>query len=192
MIAFQKEMSMSRVAKFLMLLIPLVFVLACNFVTQPIRDVQNLAGTAESLASAMPIETLQAIPSILPMETLEALPSALPAETLEAIPSAIAEFGNYFEPQGTPVSEWQGIPIMPQAVTGQEFNDSTYSFKVDVTPKEVQEYYTGELTSLGWSQTFDMPGSGNGAIMVLSKDSHLLTITIATINGETVVMLTLA
>jgi len=179
---------MSRRSKVLLLLTLIMFTLACNFVTQPIRDVQNLAGTAESLATALPIGTLQALPSVLPMETLE----ALPAGTLEAIPSAISEFGNFFDPQGTPVSEWKGIPIVPQAVAGQEFNDSTYSFKVDVTPKEVQEYYTGELTGLGWSQTFNMPGSDDGAIMVLSKGGQLLTITIATVDGKTVVILTLA
>lgn len=183
---------MSRASRFLMLLVLLVFVLACNFVTQPMRDVQNLAGTAESLATSLPIETLQAIPSMFPMETLEALPSALPAGTLEAIPSAISEFGNYFDPQGTPVSEWQGIPVMPQAVTGQEFNDSTYSFKVGATPKEIQDYYTGELTDLGWNQTFAMPGGSEGGIMVLSKGDQVLTITIASVDGTTVVILTLA
>ncbi len=50
---------MSRLSKFLLVTLVVVFMLACNLVTQPIKDAQNLAGTAQSLATAMPIQTLQ-------------------------------------------------------------------------------------------------------------------------------------
>ena len=84
---------MSRVSKILMVSGGVLFVLACNFVTQPVKDVQNLAGTAQSIASAIPIETLQALPSaiasVIPAETLEALPSSAP--TIEALAT---QFGN--------------------------------------------------------------------------------------------------
>jgi len=63
---------MLRLSKFLMVSAVVLFVLACNFVTQPVKDVQNLAGTAQAIGSAIPIQTLQALPSQLPMETLEA------------------------------------------------------------------------------------------------------------------------
>src|SRR5215216_6223535 len=100
MIALQKEISMTRLTKFLSLTILVLFILACNTVTQPINEVQNLAGTAESFATAMPIETLKAMASEIPVSTLEALPSAMP------------DFEGFFNPEGTPVSEWKGIPIM--------------------------------------------------------------------------------
>lgn len=173
---------MSRLSKFLLLIVLIVFVLACNFVTQPIDDVQNLAGTAESIASALPIETFQALPSALPLETIQ---SGIPTEF-----SDLDDF-NYFDPQGTPLSEWNEIPIMPQATVGEEFNDGVYSFKIDAAPDEVKEYYETELTNRGWSSTFDLPVEGTGGLMLYSLDDRLLTITFTVVDGEIVVVLTL-
>ena len=163
---------MTRLSKLLLLLILLVFVLACNFVTQPIDDVQNFANTAESIATSLPIETLQALPS--------ALPTDLPD---------LEDF-NYFDPQGTPLSEWNGVPIMPQATSGQEFNDYTYSFKVNTSIEDAVAYYKDELAKLGWSTAFDLPIEGEGGIMLYSKEDNFLTLTFSMYEGETIVVLT--
>jgi hypothetical protein len=122
MITAGKEIYMSRLSKVLSLTVVIVFLLACNFVTQPINDAQDLARTAQALGTAIPVETLQALPSLIPAETLQALPSSVP--TFEAIAT---QFGNYFDPQGTPAQEWKGIPIMPQATAGQEFSENNSS-----------------------------------------------------------------
>lgn len=164
---------MSRLSKSLLLFVLIVFVLACNFVTQPIDDVKNLAGTAESIASALPIETLQALPSVLPTDL-----------------SDFEEY-NFFDPQGVPLSEWNGVPIMPQATAGQEFNDYTYSFKVNTSVEDAVAYYKDELVKLGWSSTFDLPIEGEGGIMLYSKEDSLLTLTFTLLDGETIVVLTL-
>lgn len=177
---------MSRLSKFLMVLGLILFVLACNFATQPIEDVQNIAGTAQSLASAIPIETLQALPSAIPAETLQALPSVVP--TLEALAT---DFGPMFNPQGTPVTEWNGIPIMPQATAGQEIDATTYSFRVGGTAQEAQNFYDTQLATLGWTKPFDLPSGGEAALMLFEKDGQNLTITIAPVEGSIVVVLTL-
>jgi len=177
---------MSRLSKFLMVLGLIVFVLACNFVTQPIQDVQNLAGTAQSFATALPVETIQALGSAIPAETLQALPSMAP--TLQAFAT---DFGNYFNPQGTPLSEWNGVPILPQATAGQEFDSTTYSFKATATATEAQEFYNAQLTKLGWTQSFSMPGGGEAALMLFEKDDQTLTITVSPVEGTIVVLLTL-
>ena len=183
---------MSRLSKILSLIVVVVFVLACNFVTQPINDAQNLAQTAQALGTAMPIETLQAvssaIASAIPQETLQALPSAIP--TLEALATGI---GNMFDPQGTPVQEWRGIPIMPQATAGQEFSENnSYSFKFTGTTKEVQDFYNQQLTALGWSQPFSFPLEAEGGIMTFQKDNTTLLFTIAASEGSVVVLLTMS
>ena len=181
---------MSRLSKTLMALGLILFVLACNFVTQPIRDAQNLAGTAQSLASAIPVDTLRALPSQIPVETLQAFPSTVP--TLEALASALPDFGEYFNPQGAPVSEWNEIPIMPQATAGQEFNQNNmYSFKADVTAPEVQDFYHEKLAALGWTESFIFPGGSEGGVMVFQKEDSILTITITSVEDATVVLLTL-
>ena len=170
---------MSKLNKIVSITILVLFVLACNFVTQPVRDVQEIARTAESFASAIPLETLQALPSAAP--------------TFQALASALPDFGSYFNPQGTPVETWKDIPIMPQATVGQEFTDTTtYSFKADVTAQEVTDFYSEKLAALGWAQPFSVPGQSNGAIMIFQKDNNALTITVAPSDGAVVVVLTLA
>jgi hypothetical protein len=178
---------MSRLSKILSLTIVIAFLLACNFVTQPIQDAQDLAETAQSVASALPVETLQAaataIASVIPEETLQALPSAAPS--LEALATNI---GNMFDPQGTPVQEWNGIPIMPQATAGQEFSaNSSYSFKFTGTTQEVQDFYVEQLTALGWSQPFSFPVEAEGGILTFGKDDTTLLITITASEGSVVV-----
>ena len=183
---------MSRLSKILSLTIGIAFLLACNFVTQPINDVQNLAGTAQSVASQIPIETLQALPSVIasaiPAETLEALPSTVP--TFEALASAMPDIEHIFNPQGTPVEEWRGIPIMPAAVAGQDFSENnSYSFRANVTPKEVQDFYTQKLTELGWSQPFTFPFDANGGMMSFRKEQSSLQIIVTPSEGSVVVLL---
>ena len=173
---------MSRIAKVLLLLSLIVFALACSFVTQPINDAQEAVETVQSLATALPIETLQMLPSVLP------------AETIEAVASDIPDFDNfnYFDPQGTPVVEWMGLPVMPQATAGQEFPDpNTYSFKWDATPQDVQDFYSAQLADLGWDSVFSLPVSEDGGILSYSKDGNFLTITISNFDGTTSVVLSL-
>jgi len=168
---------MSRLSKFLLLFTLIVFILACNTVTKPITDVQNVASTVESVASAMPIETLQAFATNMPVETLQAVSSAMP------------NFGDMFNPQGEPAKEWNGIPVMTQATAGQEFPDTkTYSFKATATVKDAEDFYNAEMVKLGWSSTISMPSSAQGTVLVFSKDSNLATITI-TLQGDTIVVL---
>ena len=185
---------MSRLSKILSLMVLLVFLLACNFVTQPFNEAQNLAQTAQALGTTIPIETLQALPSaiasVIPRETLEALPSTVP--TIQALASSLPDFGNMFNPQGTPVQEWRGIPILPQATAGQEFSENnTYSFKANVTAKEVQDFYNEKLAALGWSQPFSLPIESQGGLLVFQKEQSSLAITITVTEGSAVVLLVL-
>ena len=183
---------MSRLTKTLSLIALLVFLLACNFVTQPFNEAQNLAETAQSVTTLIPVETLQALPSalpsIIPQETLDAIPSAFP--TVEAFAT---DFGNSLNPEGTPVQEWRGIPVMSQAIAGEEFSESnTYSFKANVTVQEVQDFYNQELKELGWNQTFDFPLEAEGGFLFYQKDDSVLTVWIIPSEGSMVVLLTLA
>lgn len=182
---------MSRTSRLLAITVILVFLLACNFVTQPLRDTQNLAETAQAIGSSIPMETLQALPSAISEETLQALPSFVP--TVEAFSTNMPDIGNVLDPQGSPLQEWKGIPIMPQATAGQEFPESgIYSFKANVTSQEVQNFYDEKLTALGWSQPFDIPNESAEMSMILfQKGSNALTIMVMPSEGSVVVTLTL-
>ena len=171
---------MSRTSKIVLLIMLVVFTLACNAIDRRVDQVEDIAKTGEAIGTALPIETLQALPSAMPMETLEALPSSIP------------DFENMFDPKGEPVAEWKGIPIMSQATAGQESDASNYSFKYTGTVKDAVDFYNAELVKLGWSSMFSMPGDENGAILAFQKDSSILTITVVYTDGTTVVVLTMA
>ncbi len=172
---------MSRLTKSIALVVLVLFVLACSAVTQPFNQARDLAGTAQSIATAMPIQTLQSFATQLateiPSGTLEALPSMVPS--LEALGTNMPNIQGFIDPTGAPVSEWKGIPIMSQATAGQENTDSsTYSYKADATVKDAQDFYGTQLQNLGWKSYLNMPGDSNGSIQVFQKDSSILTVTV--------------
>ncbi len=157
---------MSRIQKMLFIPVLILASLACGLITNPINDAKNIASTAEAIATSMPIQTL------------EALPSAMPA------------VGQYLNPTGTPVSQWNDIPVMPQATAGQEFNKNTYSYKASgVTETDVQTFYNDKLKAAGWSSPFSAQGGSQGGIMLFTKDSSVLSITVTTVDQDLVVLL---
>ncbi len=168
---------MSRVSKILLFMFVIVFALACNFVTQPLNEAQEAVETARSLATAMPIETLQSFATAMPVETLEAIPSEMP------------DFENLADPQGEPLEEWNGIPIMPAATAGAE-SSGIYSFKADASVEEVVEYYQVLLPELGWTKLFSVPDTGSGAFLTYEKGENVITITVASDGEGTLVWLT--
>ena len=158
---------MSRTYKLSLVVVLAVFVLACNLITTPINNVGDAASTAQAFASEMPFETLQALATSVPVQTFEALPSAIP------------DIGQYFDPSGAPVEQWNNIPVMPGATVGQEFSASTYSYTVPVPATEVQQFYTQKLEELGWTSPFGFQVSEEGGIMFFQKEGEFVTITIA-------------
>ncbi len=151
---------MQRFYKYLLLVILLGTLLACGVISNPLSGVQNVASTAEAMASA--------------------------------IPSGIPDVSKYLNPQGKPVTDWNGIPIMTQATAGEEFSKSTYSYRIGgVTMQDVQTFYNDKLKALGWSSPFSAQGGSAGGLMLFTKESQVLTITITESDKELVVLLSL-
>lgn len=152
---------MSQVSRIAFISCLAAAVLACGLITSPISGVQNLASTAEALATA--------------------IPSGIPN-----VPDVTA----YLNPTGAPVSDWNNIPIMAQATAGEEFNKGTYSYKIGtVSQADVQTFYTDKLKALGWSSAFSAGTGTEGAVMIFSKDSNILMITVAKSDQDNVVLL---
>ena len=175
---------MTRSVKLLFGVVVVIFILACNAVTQPIRDAQDAVGTVQSVASQMPLETLQAIATSIPVETLVAIPSALPTE--------FSDFGNTVNPQDKPLEEWKGIPVPPSAIAGNE-SPGIYSFTAKATVQELFDFYKKGMADKGWTEVFSMPDTGSGALLTYEKDGFSSTITIAadpTNEGTVLVFLT--
>jgi len=161
--------------RFIVLIFILVFVtLACNAVTQPIDQAREIAATAESFATSMPVETLMAIPSMLPTE--------LSGLDLTSVPgfdaTSIADMPDCFNPKSDPLEEWNGIPVMPAATAGEECGD-LYVYTVTGKPEDVKAYYDETLSGLGWEA---FPGMGQtdagGLFLIYQKDGGTLSIVV--------------
>ena len=168
---------MSRTSKLILFSVLLVFVLACNLVTKPISDAQEAVETVQSIATSIPLETIQALPSAMP--EIE-IPTGMPE---------VPGIGGAANPQDPPLAEWNGIPVMPAATAGSD-SSGMYTYKANATTTEVYDYYKAELTKLGWTEFFTMPDTGSGALLTYEKENHTATITItAGAEGETLVFL---
>jgi hypothetical protein len=109
-----------------------------------------------------------------------------------AIPSGLPDVSKYLNPQGSPVPEWNGIPIMSQAVAGEAFGEHTYSYRVNgVGEQDIQAFYNDKLKAQGWSSPFSAQGGSAGGLMLFTKESQVLTITITKADQDTVVLLSL-
>jgi hypothetical protein len=162
---------MSRLSKYLLGFILILFILGCGLISAPVTDVENAASTAKAIASSKPLETVEALSTSIPIKTIEALPSEIP------------DVGEYFHPTGTPVEQWNNIPVMPQATAGQEFNDSTYSYTVPTASTDIQDFYNQKMEALGWTSPFGFHATEEGGFLFFQKDSDFITITIVPQQG---------
>jgi hypothetical protein len=178
-----KGEKMKTLRKTLIVIPMLVFILACQAVTRPIEQVQDTAGTAAAYAT----QAGEVVTQVSGLATEFA-----PFETLIPDPSAMPEFpsGNPFDPQSPPLSEWKGIPVMPQAIAGEE-SQGMYVFKIDAASQEIQDFYNAQLPDLGWETTVSLPMEGT-AILLFTKGNQVLSITIMPAESDgTIVMITL-
>ncbi len=122
----------------------------------------------------------QPTPTPVPTNTSTLFPTVTSAPLL---PTETPDLVSQLAPQGEPVSEWKGIPIMPDAIAG-EGDDESYVFTVRATTQQVQEYYERELGKLGWELSSRGAGS-NSSLMLVFVDSTLETIMVSIIvKGE--------
>ena len=84
-------------------------------------------------------------PRSTPIPDATATALAMTYETLTS--QTISDFSSTEKP----LADWNGIPIMPQAIAGQRADNGMYRFQVAVDSGTIETYYTDELKSLGWN-----------------------------------------
>ena len=159
---------MSRSSKISIFALGIVFLLACSLISNPIDQVQNTANTAQAIAS----------------DAIALATQAVPFETLIANPTVLA-FGDIFNPQGAPVTEWNGIPVMPQATAGEEVT-GLYSYKATATNEEATAFYETQLQTLGWEKQVEE--KGETTLLYYVKDQQGVTITITPADNNSVLI----
>jgi len=90
-------------------------------------------------------------------------------------------------PEGQPASEWNGIPIMPGAISG-EGDDESYVFTIKATPQQIEEYYELELGKLGW-QPFAQGEEDPSALIFMNDASETLMVNMIAKGDEALVLL---
>ncbi|MFN8382845.1 MAG: hypothetical protein U0V02_12930 [Anaerolineales bacterium] len=145
---------MKAIGKIIIASVLLVTLTSCStFVPQPTE-------TPTSTATSLPTPTNTSEPTNTPVPSTET-PSA------PVLPM----------PSGKPLNEWEGIPVMPDAIAGE--GDSTgYSFTINALPEDIQTYYEKELAKLGWNIFASGQGETNAILLIFMKGTATLTVSI--------------
>lgn len=159
---------MQTIKKILVFCIAAISITACNTGELATQDIASPTSTSTIIVTPSPIAT--------PTET------QTPEEPE----------GDFPEPDGEPLTEWKGIPISPQAISGEE-SEGLYIYTTDLEPGEVQAYYEEEMGDRGW----DLFALGEGEnidyspMMMFQKGENSASILIAVnqSNNRTLVML---
>ena len=88
-------------------------------------------------------------------------------------------------PTGEPVVEWSGLPIMPQAIAGDE-GEGSYYFTVEATFEEVETFYESEMQLLGWNLLGVGEGENGALLMIFQKGDAVASVSILLLNESTV------
>lgn len=88
-------------------------------------------------------------------------------------------------PTGKPAVEWNGLPIMPQAIAGDE-GEGSYYFTAEVTVEEVETFYESEMQQLGWSLLGVGEGENGTLLLIFQKGGAVASVSILLLNESTV------
>ncbi len=80
-------------------------------------------------------------------------------------------------PAGQPFANWEGIPIMPGAVSAE--NDAKgYTYSIKASLDDVKNFYTTQLGQQGWQVMGSGQASATSLIMIFSKGSDTVTVSV--------------
>lgn len=128
--------------------------------------------TPEPTATPIPSPTKTALPTLTstPWPTNTPIPTPVPPTETPSTPALQM-------PTGKPASEWEGIPIMPDAIAG-EGDSEGYSFTIDASLEEVQTFYETKLAKLGWSSFASGQGTTGAVMLIFMKGTDVLSVSI--------------
>lgn len=132
------------------------------------------------LVSGCASQSPEAIASPIP---IIALPSTTPLSLTETT-DLIAQY----LPTGKPVSEWNGVPIMPSALKGDGDAES-YRFKTAASREQIQAFYQTELPKLGWEMLGSQAGSYGAVLLIFTAEEETITISILPYEDTFIVMI---
>lgn len=85
-------------------------------------------------------------------------------------------------PSGTPLADWNGIPVMPGALGGEIANDG-YQFTIQADMAEITSYYETELSRLGFELELTVDENAGYAILNFRQADTTGMVVIAPLGG---------
>jgi hypothetical protein len=92
-------------------------------------------------------------------------------------------------PSDAPLTEWEGIPVMPGAINGQTA-EGAYQFTTLASLEAITAYYEAELAKLGYQ--IEKVAEPTHTILYISSDSATGAVAIAPMGGLNAVVITLS
>ncbi len=108
--------------------------------------------------------------------TYEVVAIGIPFQAAEATAEAAL-------PSGTPLADWNGIPIMPGALAGEAVDTSGYQYTTSADLAEIAAFYETELTNLGYEVELAMDQTVGQAILNFSKGDMTGMVAIVPLGG---------
>ncbi|MBN1979569.1 MAG: hypothetical protein JW918_19405 [Anaerolineae bacterium] len=138
--------------------------------------------TQTPVPTERPTSTLTPTTTPMPTSTDTPVPTETPAPetpTPTASPT-VAWDGLLPEPRGEPVSEWMGIPVMAEAIAGEEIR-GMYAYTVAVGPKEVETYYIEVMPMFGWTlfAVGEVEGKDYSPFLMFQKGEEVASVMLA-------------
>lgn len=107
--------------------------------------------------------------------TYEVAAIGIPYQAVEATPEVDL-------PSGTPLADWNGIPIIPGAIAGEAV-DGTYQFTIAADIAVIATFYDTELTNLGFEVESAVDETEGQAIVNFQKDGTSGMVVIVPLGG---------
>ena len=160
---------MSRV--FALLILLSLFVTSCSTFAPALTPTPTHTATPVSTETPLPT------PTLTPTNTPE-----LPTETPDVISALL--------PSGVPDKEWNGIPIMPDAINGAG-DEKGYRFTTKANPRLIQTYYQSELGKQGANlMAAGVPSGKDVLILIFQKGTETISISIIPHEDVFIVLIT--
>jgi hypothetical protein len=123
-----------------------------------------------------PIPTKTSLPTLTNTPEPTATPTPKPTRT-PIPPTETPSAPVLAMPSGKPLTNWEDIPVMPNAVAG-DGDSKGYSFTVNASSDEIQKFYVKELAKLGWNMFASGQGTTNAILLIFMKDTNTISISI--------------
>jgi hypothetical protein len=153
---------MTFISKINFLLVLIIVLMSCNtFVPGPTE-------TPIPAATSLPTLTSTSEPTI----TLASKPTETPVPATDTLSPPVFPL-----PLGTPVANWQGIPVMPSAISG-DGDEQGYSYSVEASLDEVQKFYEKEMALLGWNLLASGQGTTGAILIIFTKEQDTASVSV--------------